>query len=107
MPANLESPYTNYNNYAAAIAPAAVGCALGLLFGRGMERRSSNVAALVLLATGAVVAAPAIADLIQAAANRPGSARASRKRLQSIRNAGLPDVDTEGFFIDDVPLTTR
>jgi hypothetical protein len=107
MLANPESPYTNYNNYAASIAPAAIGCALGLLFGRGMERRSSNVAALVLLATGAVVAAPAIADLIQAAANRPGSARGSRKRLQSIRNSGLPDVDTEGFFIDDVPLTTR
>jgi len=107
MPANTESPYTNYNDYASAIAPAAVGCALGLLFGRGMERRSANIAALALLATGAIVAGPAIADLIQTAANRPGSERGSRKRLQGIRNAGLPDVDTEGFFLDEVPVTTR
>ena len=107
MPATSESPYTNYNNYASAIAPAAVGCALGLLFGRGMERRSANIAALALLATGAIVAGPAIADLIQSAANRPGSERGSRKRLQGIRNAGLPDVDTEGFFMDEVPVTTR
>ncbi len=96
----------DYARYAATVAPAAFGCALGLLFGRGMERRSSNVAALVLLATGAVMAGPAVVDLVQAVANRPTSARASRKRLQGIRNSGLPDKDVEGFFIDDAGLAT-
>jgi uncharacterized membrane protein YebE (DUF533 family) len=98
----------SYNSYAAAIAPAALGCALGLLFGRGMDRRASNIAALTLLAAGAVVAGPAIADFVQHVANRPSSERGSRRRLQGIRDAGLPDRDVEGFFSsDDVELMTR
>lgn len=97
----------DYARYAATIAPAAFGCALGLLFGRGMERRSSNIAALVLLATGAVMAGPAIVDLVQAVANRPASARGSRKRLAGIRDGGLPDKDVEDFFNDDIGLPAR
>jgi len=97
----------DYSRYAATIAPAALGCALGLLFGRGMERRSSNIAALALLATGAVMAGPAIVDLVQAVANRPASARGSRRRLEGIRDGSLPDKDVEGFFVDDIGLPAR
>jgi len=97
----------DYARYAATIAPAALGCALGLLFGRGMERRTSNIAALTLLAAGTVMAGPAVVDLVRAVANRPTSARASRKRLQGIRNSGLPDKDVEDFFIDDIALPAR
>ncbi len=104
MPENTTP--TTYSQYANVIAPAAIGCALGLLFGRGMERRSANVAALALLATGAVVAGPVVVDLIQAAANRPGSARGSRKRLEGIRDSGLPDKDVEGFYFDEEPVPT-
>jgi hypothetical protein len=96
-----------YSEYANVIAPAVIGCALGLLFGRGMERRSSNVAALALLATGAVIAGPTVADLIQAVRNRPTSERGSRRRLEGIRDGALPDKDVEGFFFDDVPLSTH
>lgn len=95
------------NPYANLIAPALVGGALGLLFGRGMERRSANVAALALLATGALVAAPTITDIVLAVRNRPTSARGSRRRLEGIRDGALPDTDVEGFFIDDLPVTTR
>lgn len=100
-------PQTDYSHYAATIAPAAFGCALGLLFGRGMERRSSNIAALALLATSAVMAGPAVVEFVQAVANRPTSDRGSRKRLQGIRDSGLPDKDVEGFFIDDIGLPAR
>jgi hypothetical protein len=100
-------PYTNYTGYAATIAPAAIGCALGLLFGRGMERRSANIAALTLLTAGAVVAGPAIADIIQRAANRPSTRRGSQKRLASIRDGGLPDQDVEGFFAPEGEFITR
>lgn len=96
----------DYAHYAATIAPAALGCALGLLFGRGMERRSSNIAALALLATGAVMAGPAVVQLVQAVANRPASARGIRRRLAGIRDSGLPDKDVEGFFMDDIGLPT-
>lgn len=105
----MQSPQSepDYAHYAATIAPAAFGCALGLLFGRGMERRSSNIAALALLATGAVMAGPAVVQLVQAVANRPTSNRGSRKRLEGIRDSGLPDKDVEGFFIDDIGLPAR
>lgn len=91
-------PYTNYTGYAATIAPAAIGCALGILFGRGMERRSANITALTLLAAGVVVAGPAVVDIVQRAANRPSTRRGSQRRLASIRDGGIPEQDVEGFF---------
>ncbi len=94
---------SRYETYASIIAPAAAGCALGLLFGRGMGRRGSNIAALTLLATGAAIAAPMIADLIQKTANRPGSERGSRKRLNSIRDGSLPHDEVDEFFAIDTP----
>ena len=98
------SAESRYQTYASIIAPATVGCALGLLFGRGMGRRASNIAALSLLAAGAAVAAPVIADLIQKAANRPGSTRGSRRRLEGIRNSALPHDEIDEFFASDDPL---
>jgi hypothetical protein len=103
-PAMHQSTVENrYETYATLIAPAATGCALGLLFGRGMERRGANIAALTLLVTGAAIAAPLIADLVQKAANRPGSNRGSRKRLEGIRNSALPHDEAGEFFALEEP----
>jgi uncharacterized membrane protein YebE (DUF533 family) len=77
-----------YETYASLIAPAAAGCALGILFGRGMRRGSSNMIALTLLAASAAIAAPVITGLVQRTANRPGSER------------GMPDGDVGEFFAD-------
>jgi hypothetical protein len=89
---------SRYESYATVIAPAAAGVALGMLFGRDMERKTSNVVALTLLSAAAVVAAPVLTDLVQRAANRPGSARGSRRRLQGIRNGALPTPEAEEFY---------
>lgn len=97
---NQVQPALNYETYASVIAPAAAGCALGILFGRGMRRGSSNVIALTLLAASAVVAAPVITDFIQRAANRPSTERGSRRRLEGIRNAGVPDGEATEFFVE-------
>lgn len=97
------SAESRYETYASLIAPAAAGCALGLLFGRGLGRRSSNIAALALLATGAAIAAPLIADLISEAAHRPGTKRGSQKRLEGIRDAAVPNSELGDFFAMDVP----
>ncbi|MFO1483575.1 MAG: hypothetical protein U1F71_09480 [Verrucomicrobiaceae bacterium] len=99
------SPSANYESYASLIAPAAAGCALGILFGRGMRRGSSNVIALALLAGSAVMGAPMISDFIQRTANRPGSERGSRRRLEGIRSHGMPDAETSEFFAVDTPET--
>ena len=94
---STENPY---ETYASMIAPAALGGALGVLFGRGMSRTTSNVVALSLLAASAAIAAPLITDLVQRTANRPASARGSRRRLEGIRNTGLPEDELNDFFVD-------
>jgi hypothetical protein len=94
------SPESRYETYANLIAPAAVGGALGILFGRGMRRTSSNITALTLLATAAVVAAPVLTDVIRRAANRPSTQRGSRRRLEGIRSGVLPEEGMKDFFID-------
>lgn len=99
------SAESRYETYATIIAPAAAGCALGLLFGRGMGRKGSNIAALALLAAGAAIAAPVIADVIQKTANRPSSNRGSRKRLEGIRNSAMPHDEIDEFFaLDEEPM---
>ena len=89
-----------YESYASVIAPAAAGCALGILFGRGMSRSSSNVISLTLLAASAVVAAPLISDLVQRTANRTSSERGCRRRLEGIRNGAVPDEGLKDIFTD-------
>jgi hypothetical protein len=86
--------------YTLTTASAAAGCALGLLFGRGMRRKPANISALTLLAAGALIAGPAIADVIRRAANRPGTERGSQRRLDGIRDGSLPD-GAEIFALDD------
>jgi hypothetical protein len=88
-----------YEAYANAIAPAAAGCALGILFGRGMGRGSSNVIALTLLAASAVVAAPVLGDLVARTANSPKTERGSQRRLEGIRG-NSPEDDLREFFVD-------
>ena len=90
---------SRYENYASMIAPAAAGCALGILFGRGMSRSTSNIIALTLLAASAAIAAPVITELVQRTANRPSTARGSRRRLEGIRN-NAPEDEMTDFFVD-------
>ncbi len=97
------TPVASHESYASIIAPAAAGCALGILFGRGMHRGSSNVIALALLAASAVVAAPVLTEIVQRTAYRPGSERGSRRRLEGIRSHGMPDAESSEFFTMDTP----
>jgi hypothetical protein len=43
---------------------------------------------------------------VQRAANRPSSARGSRRRLQGIRNGALPTPEAEEFYSLDDDLST-
>jgi hypothetical protein len=88
------------NNYALITATAAAGCALGVLFGRGMDRKPANISALALLGAAAFFAGPAITEIISRTANRPSSERGSRRRLEGIRNAATPE-GAEIFAIED------
>lgn len=89
------------NTFALTTATAAAGGALGILFGRNMERRAANVTALALLGAGAVLAAPAFAAMVTRVANRPASRRGSLKRLEGIRNGSVPVEGADIYSIDD------
>ena len=95
------SAQNTYNTYASIIAPAAAGCALGILFGRGMERKTSNIVSLSMLAASAVLAVPLMSDLVDRAAVKLGSERRSRRRLEGIRNGAVPETDVHDFFVLD------
>ena len=103
------SAESRYNTYASIIAPAAAGCALGILFGRGMERKTSNIISFSLLAAGAVLAVPLMSDLVDRAATKLGSDRRGRRRLEGIRNGAVPDSDVHDFFVldEDPELAVR
>jgi len=77
--------------YGLTTASAAAGCALGILFGRGMGRKSANIAALSLLGAAIFMAGPSLTGFASRAVNRPSTERGSRRRLEGIRNSGTPD----------------
>ena len=89
------------NTFALTSATAAAGGALGILFGRNMERRPANATAFTLLTVGAVLAAPAFASMVTRVANRPASRRGSRKRLEGIRNGSVPAEGADIYSLDD------
>lgn len=89
------------NTFALTTATAAAGGALGILFGRNMEKRPATATAASLLVLGAVLAAPAFAAMVTRVANRPTSERGSRKRLEGIRNGSVPHEGAEIYSLDE------
>lgn len=74
------------------VTQTAVGCALGLLLAGKIGRPAQKTTAATLLGVGALLALPAVVNMVTDALNGPGSERGERRRLDSIRtNSGLPD----------------
>lgn len=79
------------------ITQTAAGCAVGLLIAGKIGRPAQKTTAATLLGIGALLALPAIIDVVANAVTGPGSERGERRRLDSIRtDSGLPD-DAEIF----------
>ena len=70
---------------ALAVAPAAIGCGVGVLIGQGLKRRNREGIALALFALGAAAAVPATIDYVKRVANAPKTSRGSSRRLSAIR----------------------
>ncbi len=74
------------------VTQTAVGCALGLLLAGKIGRPAQKTTAASLLGVGALLALPALIDVLTDAVNGPGSERGERRRLDSIRtDSGLTD----------------
>ncbi len=91
---------------ALSVAPAAVGCAVGLLLADKMKSRTRQSVAGSLFAVGAIATLPLAIDYITKTINRPTGGRASARRLAGIRHSGIdPEIDIVGgeeFFVDEM-----
>jgi hypothetical protein len=68
-----------------AITQAAVGCGIGLLVANRFQSTARKIAGWVMVSLGVASATPLVVGYFARAANGPGSARAMRRRLDSIR----------------------
>lgn len=89
---------------ALAIAPAAVGCGVGLLLGGRMKTSNRVSLASSLVSLGVLAALPVAADYLSRTLDHPRFERGSRRRLERIREAGaFPDAEILGgeeYFIE-------
>ncbi|MEM7144598.1 MAG: hypothetical protein AAF591_05655 [Verrucomicrobiota bacterium] len=74
---------------ALTVAPAAVGCALGILMGQRMGREASHGAAATLFALGVVSVLPCAVDLISRRLNGPSTSRGQMRQQELIRDGGM------------------
>ncbi len=81
---------------ALAVAPAAIGCAAGILIGQRLRSRSGNAVAGTLLALAAAAALPLVMEATLRIINRPES----RRRIQGIQR-GLRDA-SDHLFADEL-----
>ena len=100
------SPNATLLGTAVSVAPAAVGCAVGLLLADRMSKDTRHSLATTLLTVGALSAAPLAIDYIARVLNSPSRLRGSNRRLAGIRSNGVnlePDIlGGEEFFVDEM-----
>ena len=78
------------------VTQTAVGCALGLLIAGKIGRPAQKTTAATLLGVGALLALPALIDVVTKSISGPGSPRGERRRLDSIRE--------DSGFTEDVDI---
>jgi hypothetical protein len=68
-----------------AVTQAAVGCGIGLLLSNRLQATARKVTGWIMLSLGIASVTPFLVGYFARTANHPGSARAMRRRLASIR----------------------
>lgn len=76
---------------AITVAPAAVGCAVGVLLGDQLKKGQRGNVATALFTLGALVAVPAAVDCVTKLINGPVSKAGANRTLKGIRHSdGVP-----------------
>jgi hypothetical protein len=93
---------TSLVNASLSVAPAAIGCAVGLLIADKLKSESRTNLASTLLTLGALAALPWAMSYADKALNNPTRERASKRRLRSIREGGteIEIVGGDDYFLD-------
>ncbi len=76
----------------------AIGLGIGVLLGGRIHGTARRGAALGLLIAGIASTVPFVVDIVQHQANRTGSARNMRNRLESIRDGGGMGTGEHGYY---------
>jgi len=75
-----------------AVTQAAVGCGIGLLLSSRFKATARKITGWIMLSLGVASVTPFLIGYFARTANHPGSARAMRRRLDSIRqDSGLSE----------------
>jgi hypothetical protein len=75
-----------------AVTQAAVGCGIGLLLANRFKATARVITGWVMVSLGVASVTPLVVGFFTRTANHPGSARAMRRRLDSIRqDSGLSE----------------
>ncbi len=83
---------------ALSVAPAAMGCAVGILLGDRIGKKTRGSAALALFALGAATAMPYVVDYVSKRVNGPTTERGQKRTRQLIRDGVMPEeADFYGF----------
>ena len=91
-----QSPSAALVGTALAIAPAAIGCAAGLLLAERVPGRVARQGlAFGLITLGALAAAPLVLDSVSRTMDHPAFRRGRQRRLAQIRDSGA-FLDMEG-----------
>ena len=69
-----------------ALTQTAIGCGVGLLLAGKLGRTAQRTTAIAVLSVGVASTLPLVYGLISKRLNRPESARAQRRTLDSIRH---------------------
>jgi len=69
-----------------AVTQAAVGCGIGLLLANRLQSTARKVTGWIMVSLGIASVTPFLIGYFARTANHPGSARAMRRRLDSIRH---------------------
>ena len=72
-----------------SVAPAVIGCAVGLVLADSLKSESRRGLAATLFTLGTLAALPVAIAYAEKAVNNPARDGASQRRLRTIRDAGM------------------
>lgn len=98
-----QEPKKNWKDISSAAAPSVLGVAAGIILGDMMHRGARRPVAFSLACLGVAALTPTVVGAVKKKVNSPATKRGSRKTLEGIRSAGVPDdAAAQGYVGDDL-----
>ncbi len=96
-----EASKKNWVAKSSAAAPSVLGVAAGIMLGDMMHRGARRPVAFSLACLGMLAITPTVVGAVKKKVAGPQTKRGSRKTLDGIRNAGVPEGDATTSYLGD------